>query len=401
MPVALGLFAHRSLLPSPVIISLLARAKYGMVSEWRALIVNEVDEADLLPLTMARNGKGPDLPTRMVKVPLEDPNQTAVVSWRWDGDLHFRGSRNISGVIFCAKKRGVRYLFIDVISIDQKLPGDALIEQVTAFSTLYKWIPVFAAYDMYDEQLKYTVRRPWILSEIRLFRYNPTKVIYVGHSGGDSTEMGPVDPYGVLPPEVRQYRIGFELEEAWRASFADTIIAVLVGHVGMSSVADFKLIIPTYANILSVAYARMSRNDYLLTVAILCRFHGAPGSIIGEWGEPRNIQYLTYDRYEFDLVDPEPQEYFNSSWLSYSIHLDEVHVASWQHKGNRPEMGDRYLFNPSPDAEVLIFTALGLSESEYRDFVAKEGERHASLTLDHAKWLPAPAVEVVELICSQ
>lgn len=56
-------------------------------------------------------------------------------------------------------------------------------EQVVAFSTLYRTIPVIAAYDKDGEIFSRTIYRPWIFNEARLFRYNPTKIMYVGHSG--------------------------------------------------------------------------------------------------------------------------------------------------------------------------------------------------------------------------
>ena len=51
-------------------------------------------------------------------------------------------------MILVAKKVEVQYLFVDIISIDQQLKSDALIEQVMEFSTLYTSIPVIVAYDL-------------------------------------------------------------------------------------------------------------------------------------------------------------------------------------------------------------------------------------------------------------
>lgn len=60
----------------------------------------------------------------------------------------------------------IRYLFIDVISIYQILQGIYLIQQVMAFSVLYKIIPVIVAYDELEEDFELTTMRPWIFYEI-------------------------------------------------------------------------------------------------------------------------------------------------------------------------------------------------------------------------------------------
>jgi hypothetical protein len=63
------------------------------VTEWKALVVDDVDEKALM--TGAREGGGtyPALPLTMVKLP---NNGAAVLSWRWDGDHHVYGSKNVS-----------------------------------------------------------------------------------------------------------------------------------------------------------------------------------------------------------------------------------------------------------------------------------------------------------------
>ncbi|CAN9150409.1 unnamed protein product [Alternaria alternata] len=155
------------------------------VSEWLALDVKDIDEKKLLPDVIGKDGVQPHLPTQMVKIPFDNPDQVAVVSWRWDGDLQTKGSRNIASVIRVAKQRGIRYLFIDIISINQKLPPSDLIVQVAAFSTLYTKTTVLAAYDLKEKRVSdmiFTVFRPWILNEMRLFRQNPGRIVYAGHS---------------------------------------------------------------------------------------------------------------------------------------------------------------------------------------------------------------------------
>ncbi|CAN9263834.1 unnamed protein product [Alternaria alternata] len=123
------------------------------VSEWLALDVKYIDEKKLLPDVIGKDGVQPHLPTQMVKIPFDNPDQVAVVSWRWDGDLQTKGSRNIVSVVRVAKQRDIRYLFIDIISIDQKLSPSDLIAQVAAFSALYTKTTVLAAYDLEEQKV--------------------------------------------------------------------------------------------------------------------------------------------------------------------------------------------------------------------------------------------------------
>jgi hypothetical protein len=145
-------------------------------------------------------------------------------------EMGFRGTgQNISRNLLCAlrhaKQSGVQFLFIDVISIDQRLDGNKLLEQVVAFSTLYRTIPVIAAYDKMGEFFMRTMRRPWILYEARAVLTNPTKIVHVGHYNQGAKEA-----------------FGFEhmLKRIWNSSFTPTVIGVLCGTIKMQSVSDFK-----------------------------------------------------------------------------------------------------------------------------------------------------------------
>jgi hypothetical protein len=117
------------------------------MSEFRALVVDAVDETHLPCGTTLGDVSGPDLPVQLVKLPVDDLSHVAVLSWRWDTEQQAQPSRNLLSAIRQAKQMGVRYLFIDIISINQQLSGDALIEHVVAFTVLFKTIPVIAAYD--------------------------------------------------------------------------------------------------------------------------------------------------------------------------------------------------------------------------------------------------------------
>jgi len=74
---------------------------------------------------------------------------------------------------------------------------------------------------------------------------------------------------GPMLGDLYRFDFGRMLERIWKSSFTHTVIGVLCGSIGMSSISDFRFIIPAYSRVLKAAYEQMSRNDYLLTVAIL------------------------------------------------------------------------------------------------------------------------------------
>jgi hypothetical protein len=371
------------------------------VSEWLALDVKDIDEKKLLPGFIGKDGVQPHLPTQMVKIPFDNPDQVAVVSWLWDGDLRTKGSWNIASVVNVAKRRGIRYLFIDTISIDQTLPVDDLIEQVVAFSTLYTKITVLAAYDKTGDDwrhMKSTVLRPWILNEIRLFRQNSGTIIYAGHARQGCMHAGQIGEGGI-GVRLAAYGVSHKdsyfkllLETIWCTSFIESIIGVLLEDVGMSSTLDFKYIIHAYSHILSVAYEQMERNDYLLTTAILC--HALRKDDLAEKGFriKRNIEKLRYCRYSFTAVS----DGSNGVWEYYKIFLDGTKVALWRAHRYDQRLHSQKL-DKLPSTDRVIFAALGLTASEYNDFVGAEEARRECLLMDNGKKMPPPALEVVEV----
>jgi hypothetical protein len=125
---------------------------------------------------------------------------------------------------------GIRHLFIDFISIDQKLRGDDLLKQVVAFSTLFKTVPVIAAYDKSGDDFRKTMRRPWILSEARSFRGNPNRIVYVSHCDqGAKRDPSFATTYtgNALLGEFSLFEFGDMLERIWKSSFTQTILSVL------------------------------------------------------------------------------------------------------------------------------------------------------------------------------
>ncbi|KAF1952264.1 hypothetical protein CC80DRAFT_357054, partial [Byssothecium circinans] len=180
-------------------------------------------------------------------------------------------SRNIFSAILVAKEKGFRYLFIDVVSIDQHLTGGALLKRVIEFSTLYRTIPVIAAYDQICADFKATVRRPWISSELQAYRRNPTRIIYASHSDDQGAFRGRTWFVGGPHGSLNDFAFPLVAERVWTTNFATTLIMVLRGWITMGSPLDLRYIMPAYAPALTAAYDKMSQNDYLLAAAILAQ----------------------------------------------------------------------------------------------------------------------------------
>lgn len=352
------------------------------ISEWRALAVDKVDENKFLEYTVTRNEVWSSLPVETLQLPIKDSSQVAVLSWRWDGEEERHGSLNAFCAVRQAKALGIKHLFIDIISIDQSLDSDALLERVKAFSTFYKTIPVIAAYDTRDEFFRSTMQRPWILSEVRAFRCNPTRIIYAGHNG-----QGANFGFGTrsrLLEEKSDYWFGDMLLRIWSGGCTHTILGVLCDQVGMHTISDFKFVIPSLANILAPAFEKMSRNDYLLTAALLCQcYHIDRETNTATEAHPHIISELPFDRYKFTDI---PSESYKDE--DKEISLDGNKIAVWRHAYNDHIEIHRTVLLPGPNAEQLIFTALGLSEADYASYVANRERRRASLVPETHKLVP-------------
>ena len=342
---------------------------------WKALVVDEVNEEALMAPVKEEIETYPSLPVAMVKVPADD---AAVLSWRWDGHYQVYGSKNVLSALRCAKQIGVRYLFVDAISIDQQLSGDALIKKVVDFSTLYKAIQVIAAYDTDGSMATfiYTCQRPWIVNEMRIFTENPVRISYAGHSDQGAQLLSKFNPPTTLFQRA--------LVAARSTNFEFTILSVLCGRISMCSVSDFKVIIPAYGKVLGIAYEHMSRNDYLLTAAmLLCLPKAQNGKA---WHDFNYLDFVTFDRYTHAQLR-------NTSVDTYEkdIHLDTKKLATLKVSLN----GNLCYLTPLPDADRIIFAALGLSGPGYEEFAAQEDRRPVSALTNHD--MPTPEVDVFSI----
>jgi hypothetical protein len=244
---------------------------------------------------------------------------------------------------------------------------------VVDYSALYGQIPVFAAYDergVDKTQWTRIMRRPWILSEVRAFRANRNPIVYVGHVRG----QGATDD------------IGFEhmLDRIWTSSFTHSILHVLCGQVGMYTVSDLRFIIPELADLLSAALPAMSRNDFLLTAAILAQ---VPAEDI-RLNEELDLTEVQFDRYT--LANAEGREYDNNK----ALYLDGMRVATWHSHYNLYMNHYRRKLDVAPEAERSIHRALS-REANFEQYSARADERRQSLIMPKLPGGRLPSIEVV------
>lgn len=255
----------------------------GLSGSWPALVVDQTTKDHLRWNAQGRIDTH-NLPITVVHLSsLNEENipAVAIVSWRWDTEPD-EISRNLLSAVILAKHEYIAYLFIDTISIDQRLPKDKLIKRVAAFSKLYSKLPVIVAYDRDDnDSFQRVMYRPWLLTELRAIRDNPYPVTYAGHMATKGTQA---------------YGFTYCFEHIWRHSFMATIVAILMGEMQMTDTSDFRFILSPISDAIQAAYAQMNQQDYLLTVALLY-LPFLPGEIYFR----ENIQLLGYEQYEFRL----------------------------------------------------------------------------------------------------
>lgn len=369
---------------------LTSRSKMSRPVSWSALVVDQVNEETLLTTI----GKDADLPVQAVLI--SDSSQLseiAVLSWRWDGKYRIWGSRNVVAALRHCKNTGIKYLFIDAIAIDQKLPGPELLAKVTSFSKLYTTIPVVAAYDHIGTDFRLSIRRPWILSEARSFKFNTTKIIYVGHNiqGAELQWSYRIASFECLK-ESQQTTFVQMLDEIWSSSFTTTVLGVLVGGIGMCSISDFRFIIPTLAPILIRAYNVLERNDYLLTVAILCQacfgyVQAIPASDKDDVSFVAFGENIAFGRYN---ISP----YFERGIdLRRHVSLDGKKIAEID-TVMRGSPAERFSLKALEGAESTVFEALGCGEEEWGFYTAKADERKGILGMTWDSGSNVPQIEI-------
>ena len=305
-----------------------------------AIDIRAVDEQAFATIPAGRAVMIDKLPTAYVHFP-PDTSKMAVLSWRWDIDLEpsLNISRNVFLAIQEARRMGIDYLFMDMVSINQQLQGNALIAEVINFSSLYHTLPVIAAYDKPTEkEWLLTMRRPWLFHEARLYRKNPASVNYVGYL----PKQGCSD-WGFL----------HMVERVWESGLSKSILYVLIGKVGMGELSDLRFLIPQHADVLEAACQQMSRNDYLLTAALLIQQSEWDTRLNGD----QNSEPVKFDHYQLVLEGAPGFTY------TKNILFDGKKVGAWKHSMSNTG-NSRYRLEPTADTEATIRQYLGIAPPE-------------------------------------
>jgi hypothetical protein len=292
--------------------------------------------------TKSRVVRVADLPATEEIVPNATAHGQAVLSWRWDLDQRDGTSRNTSAAIAHAIDIGVEYLFIDKVSVDQSLRGRDLIEAVAAFSQLFGSIPTIAAYDTalapddYRHFLR-TLRRPWIAKELLAMRYNPHKITYVGHVKDQGTD--------------KDFGFRHMINRIWSTSFANSILYVLTGFCDMHDVSELPLIMPEHEPLLSAASNNMTREDALMTAAILSQTSTDDDRVNGDI----NIRDLNYQAYKFAQTEDS-----SGFWQNWNVLLNGEVVARWSEKDYTRDGMPRRKLSTSINAGEIFANELGV-----------------------------------------
>jgi hypothetical protein len=343
----------------------------GPISSLRAVSIDDVSIENLQLGISDTNTPDTELSSCLVKLPV-DSSSLAVLSWRWDGDHKGRGSKNILAAIIYAKQVGIRYLFIDVVSIDQNLQGDALIKQVMFFSTLYRTIPVLAAYTEEGSYFWHTAHRPWILTEMLLIRTSPFEVTFIDYS---------IDGLYSQQSNKTIYSIFRGLAGPGRA-LLDCLLSLLYRQCDMAALSDLKFLMPSYAKVLAIAYEKMSRNDYVLTAIALLQLYVQPHTFTASLRR-RGSFPLSYDQYEVrperkdSLSQAERTQYVNEVRSFFVLSLrgrKVIHVRVTTHQWNNTD-DKEIAIRCHTGADLAILDALDISAEETAEYLAQEDTR--------------------------
>jgi len=397
------------------------------VSTWRALVVPDIDEEELLHRYHGKYPSLAQLPTTTLTAPKEPwvsvdsrlgwiwprlqcwfGSGVAVLSWRWDGSHGTSnpasGSKNVYRAIKYAKRTGIRYLFIDIVSIDQTLEKDQLVKQVAAFGALYRTTPVLCAYGDPENNTVTTMRRPWIQHEIMTMVSNPFGITFIGLTLAQDT----------LWQERRARRIrGYDMDNYYRGPDYDdhpdathvflrqlentnlglvpSIFYLLLGRIGMHDISDLIYIMPPFfSSVLSVAHSKMTREDYLMTVAFLSQSLGEKDIFAGfEGGDDNDKNMMKFSSIPFRRYKLRKPS--NPDVVYEHVYLDKQKIGSVVLAcGSYVKRSSLTLYD---GAERHIFSALGMTEQDFQCCMEQKKEAP-----DSQRWITQTQISNIKII---
>ena len=111
---------------------------------------------------------------------------------------------------------------------------------------------------------------------------------------------------------------------------------------------------------MTAAYGQMSLNDYLLTTATLCQVHVEITMV----NVRDDLATLKFNRYTRNI-----RKLGHGDSIA-DLSIDGSKVAAWVSTNYYKVGWHSRRLEVLPDAERIIFAALGLSESHFKEFVA-------------------------------
>lgn len=267
----------------------------------------------------------------------------AIASWRWDVAGPEQFSMNVAAAVCAAVQQGHSHLLLDLLSINQR--SGTLAQDVQLFGRYYGTLPVIAAYDVAGEaNWLMTMRRPWIFSEVRATHQNEHPITYASHQADQGGESS--------------FGYAHMLDRVLHTSYTSTLLLLLFEYIGMTDLADLKYIVPGHFGIAEACYRSMSRNDYLLTLAILGHaFSDDFRFNVLSHDAGMDLRLPSFERYRLTRTDGSDRAY-----KYYAIVLDGVRVATYwgRTKLDRMTMAPTYVRNlePEPNAGGLLHDML-------------------------------------------
>lgn len=206
-----------------------------------------------------------DIPRTRVNIHTVDTQRCRILSYRWDFSSSNCSKNILVAIEYCIKKK-LDYLFLDVVSVDQSLPRDQLIQRVAGLKSLYSTMPVIAAYDNEtDDYLVHTIRRPWITSEVLAYAQNPLGVEYLSFM--QQQGCGRIETITGTPYITDTF--DDLLKSSISAGLANSAMLLLSGVTKNFNVSDFGLICPPLADVVDSDLIGLSEGDRLLLIAML------------------------------------------------------------------------------------------------------------------------------------
>ncbi len=331
-----------------------------------------------------RQGADPLLAPR-IRVALKDtaPESVAILSWRWDRDLYDGRSRNVALALQHAWRTGKKWLFLDIVSVDQSLSPEHLVKEVASLAELFLTYPVFVTGDRADvkkNEWGLAFRRPWMLYESRTYVRNQNDISYLGIEQ-------PKTSAGASP------LFSEELNKIKRTGFSLYIFYVLHGYIRMGNPYDFKYILRPFFSVFEHLERALIGDDYLLSIFLICAMHEETqtvdrGGKAVDNGYRINFHDLGLDRnsfQRFSLGDYESSGFYENM---RTIMFDGRPVAEWRSK--QTSSFDRCWIKVLPDSDQVILDVTVAPEHVRRDYADNEADRMSWLFLD--KDAPDPTV---------